>query len=131
MAKSVASRGFSRLPLYFTEETLASTKFVLVDPLPMPPLSAMGLVRFADFERGNFDGITYIDTIFLKPRQSNNENMHFHELVHVIQWRCLDQIAFCYRMRMAWSASAIGRVRWKLWRTMLKQRSLAIRLFST
>jgi hypothetical protein len=89
MAKSVASRGFSRLPLYFTEETLASTKFVLVDPLPMPPLSAMGLVRFADFERGNFDGITYIDTIFLKPRQSNNENMHFHELVHVIQWRLL------------------------------------------
>ena len=45
-------RGFSRLPLYFTEKTLASTKVVVVDPLPMPPLSSMGLVRFADFERG-------------------------------------------------------------------------------
>ena len=89
MAKTVASRGFSRLPLYFTEKTLASTKVVLVDSLPMPPLSSMGLVRFAEFERGNFDGITYIDTIFLKPTQSNNENMHFHELVHVIQWRLL------------------------------------------
>jgi hypothetical protein len=44
---------------------------------------------------------------------------------------CLDQIAFCYRMRMAWNASVIGRVRWKLWRMMLKQRSLVIRLFST
>jgi hypothetical protein len=88
-AQSVASHGFLRLPLYFTENTLASTKVVLVDPLPMPPLSSMGLERFADFERGDFGGITYIDTIFLKPTQSNNENMHFHELVHVIQWRLL------------------------------------------
>jgi hypothetical protein len=89
VAHTIASRGFSRLPLYFTEKTLASTKVVLADPLPMPPLSSMGLVRFAEFERGNFDGITYIDTIFLKPTQSNNEIIHFHELVHVIQWRLL------------------------------------------
>jgi hypothetical protein len=89
MAQTVASRGFSRLPLYFTENTLTSTKVVLVDPLPMPPLSSMGLARFADFERGDFDGITYIDTIFLKPTQANNENMHFHELVHAVQWRLL------------------------------------------
>jgi hypothetical protein len=88
-AHTIASRGFSRLPLYFTEKTLATTKVVLVDPLPMPPLSSMGLARFADFVRGNFDGITYVDTIFLKPTQSNNENVHFHELVHVIQWRLL------------------------------------------
>jgi hypothetical protein len=88
-AQSIASLGFSRLPLYFTENTLESTKVVLVDPLPMPPLSSMGLGRFADFERGDFDGITYIDTIFLKPTQSSNENMYFHELVHVIQWRLL------------------------------------------
>ena len=63
VAQTVASRGFSRLPLYFTEKTLASTKVVLADPLPMPPLSSMGLAHFADFERGNFDGITYIDTL--------------------------------------------------------------------
>ena len=88
-AHTIASRGFSRLPLYFTEETLAATKVVLVDPLPIPPLSSMGLARFADFVRGNLDGITYVDTIFLKPTQSNNENVHFHEFVHVIQWRLL------------------------------------------
>jgi len=89
VAQIVASQGFSRLPLYFTEKTLASTKVVLVDPLPIPPLTSMGLARFKDFVRGNADGITYIDTIFLKPTQSNNENLHFHELVHVIQWRLL------------------------------------------
>jgi hypothetical protein len=98
LAQTVASRGFLRLPLYFTEETLTSTKVVLVDPLPMPPLSSMGLAHFADFERGNFEGITYIDTFFLKPTQSKNENMHFHELVHVIQWRLLgpDRFLFSY-----------------------------------
>jgi hypothetical protein len=98
VAQTVASRGFSRLPLYFTEKTLASTKIVMLDPLPMPPLSSMGLARFADFERGNFNGITYVDTVFLKPTQSNNENMYFHELVHVIQWRLLgpDRFLFSY-----------------------------------
>jgi hypothetical protein len=58
----------------------------------------MGLARFADFERGSFDGITYLDTFFLKPAAFNNEKMHFHELVHVIQWRLLgpDRFLFLY-----------------------------------
>ena len=60
VAQTVASRGFLRLPRYFTRQTLASAKVVLVDPLPIPPLSSMGLARFADFERGSFDGITYL-----------------------------------------------------------------------
>ncbi len=64
VAQAVSSRGFSRLPLYFNEGTLASTKVVLLDPLPLPPLSSMGLAHFADFERGNFEGVTYIDTFF-------------------------------------------------------------------
>jgi hypothetical protein len=98
VAQTVASRGFLRLPLYFTQKALASAKVVLVDPLPIPPLSSMGLARFADFERGSFDGITYLDTFFLKPTRSNNEKMHFHELVHVIQWRLLgpDRFLFLY-----------------------------------
>jgi hypothetical protein len=87
--QTVASRAFPRLPLYFTAETLASAKVVLVDQLPVPPLSSMGLTQFADFERGNFNGITYLDTFFLKRSQSENEAIHFHELIHVIQWRIL------------------------------------------
>jgi hypothetical protein len=96
LAQSVASREFPRLPLYFTEQTLASTKVVVVDSLPMPPLSSMGLARFADFERGNFDGITYLDTVFTRSAQANNENIHFHELVHVIQWRLLGPEHFLF-----------------------------------
>jgi hypothetical protein len=87
--QTVASRAFPRLPLYFTAETLASAKVVLVDRLPVPPLSSMGLTQFADFERGNFNGITYLDTFFLKRSQSEDEAIHFHELIHIIQWRIL------------------------------------------
>jgi len=88
-AKSVASVGFVRLPLYFSHELLASTKYVPVDRAPTPPLSALGLKRFADFERGDYDGITYLDTFFLKRAHTLDEGLYFHELIHVIQWRVL------------------------------------------
>jgi len=88
-ARSVASCGFPRLPLYFSVETLALANVVLVDRLPIPPLSSWGLTRFVDFERSDPDAITYLDTFFLKRHQSKNEAIHFHELIHVIQWRVL------------------------------------------
>jgi len=88
-ARSVASCGFPRLPLYFSVETLALANVVPVDRLPIPPLSSWGLTRFADFERSDPDAITYLDTFFLKRHQSKNEAIHFHELIHVIQWRVL------------------------------------------
>jgi hypothetical protein len=49
----------------------------------------MGLHRFRDFERGDWDGITYLDTIFLKRTKTADEQLHFHELIHVVQWRLL------------------------------------------
>jgi len=88
-ARTVASCGFQRLPNYFNAETLISSKVVLVDRLPVPPLSAMGLSQFAEFERGDFNGITYLDTFFLKFAFATDESIHFHELIHVIQWRVL------------------------------------------
>jgi hypothetical protein len=88
-ARTIASRGFPRLPRYFSADTLTSAKVVLVDQLPIPPLSSWGLTRFADFERGNFSGITYLNTFFIKRDDARNEVIHFHELIHVIQWRIL------------------------------------------
>jgi hypothetical protein len=87
--RTVVSRGFPRLPFYFSVETLRSAKVVLVDQLPIPPLSSWGLTRFADFERGNFSGITYLNTFFIKRGDLRNEAIHFHELIHVVQWRFL------------------------------------------
>jgi hypothetical protein len=131
VAQTVSSRGFSRLPHYFSKHTLVSTKVVIVDPVPVPPLASIGLTRFAGFVRGDSDGIAYIDTIFLKPTQSETKTCTFMNLFTLFNGACSDQIAFCWRTRMAWNVLAIGRVRWKLWHMMQNQSSLALRLFST
>jgi hypothetical protein len=62
---------------------------VFVPRVPVPPLSAMGLDRFSDFEQMDAGGITYLNTYFVRADQSHSESLHFHELVHVIQWRLL------------------------------------------
>ena len=73
----------------------------------------MGANRFAHFERGNFDGITYLNTFFIKRDELRNEAVHFHELIHVIQWRFLDPNNSFGRMRTAWNALDIEIAHWK------------------
>jgi hypothetical protein len=85
-AKLVAACDFPRLPLYFSNNSLNTTKMIVVDQVPIPPLSALGLGGFGDFEKGNYDGITYKDTFFVNRPNSVNESLIFHEVVHVIQW---------------------------------------------
>jgi hypothetical protein len=93
-AKPVAAMHFVRLPLYFDHSLLETAKFIAIDRLPMPPLSAIGLSRFAVFEQGDFNGITYLDRYFIKRTVVNEEAIHFHELIHVIQWRLLGPEGF-------------------------------------
>ena len=88
-ARPVASAGFARLPRYFSKELLASSKFVAVDRAPTPPLAALGLSRFAVFALSDPDGITYLDTFFVRRGRATDEGLHFHELIHVVQWRLL------------------------------------------
>jgi hypothetical protein len=93
-ARAVASRRFARLAHYFSAELLASTKVVAVERLPIPPLSALGLSRFTLFEHADFDGITYLDTFFLKRHRIAEERLYFHELIHAVQWRLLGPEGF-------------------------------------
>ena len=96
-ARPVASCGFSRLPRYFSDKLLASTNVVLIDKLPIPPVaSEWGLTQFLEFERGDFHGVTYRNVFFLRRDQSRNEVIHFHELIHVMQWRILGPERFLY-----------------------------------
>jgi hypothetical protein len=87
--RPVASLGFNRLPLCYDKETLATSKVIPVTRAPVPPLSAMGLARFVEFEQTDMAGITYLDTYFVRADHLYDESLHFHELVHVIQWRWL------------------------------------------
>ena len=88
-ARPVASFGFSRLPHFYDPQLLASSMVVIVPRVPVPPLSAMGFDRFRDFEQMDAGGTTYLNTYFVRADQSHSESLHFHELVHVIQWRLL------------------------------------------
>jgi len=88
--RAVSSFKFSRLPRYFSTELLDTANVVYVDRLPVPPLSALGLWEFADFESQPLSGITYEDTYFLqRSAAATEESLHFHELVHVVQWQVL------------------------------------------
>jgi len=88
-AKSAASFNFQKLPLYHSNELLARAKVVVVDKCPVPPVSTIGLTQFADFENMNARGIAYLDTYFVLWHEAEQESLHFHELVHVIQWQLL------------------------------------------
>src|ERR1039457_1978430 len=59
--RAVASFNFPHLPRYFSEILLNTARVVACDRLPVPPVSALGLREFADFQ----------------------------ELVHVVQWQVL------------------------------------------
>ncbi|MBE0544600.1 MAG: hypothetical protein IH623_24945 [Verrucomicrobia bacterium] len=85
----MASFSLSRLPQYYSQDILTKEKVVVVPKVPVPPLSTMGLDRFSDFERMGAGGITYLDTYFVRADHAHIEALHFHELVHVIQWRLL------------------------------------------
>ena len=89
LARSVTSKNFKRLPRYFSQTQIEVAKFVVVDRVPVPPLSSIGLSQFSEFERGDYDGVTYLDTYFLKKAVADDESLHFHEMIHVVQWRLL------------------------------------------
>jgi len=89
LARPVTAKNFKRLPLYFSKTQIEAAKFVVVNRVPVPPLSSMGLSRFNEFERGDYDGITYLDTYFLKRAGADDESLHFHEMIHLVQWRLL------------------------------------------
>ncbi len=93
-AQSIASLGFKRLPRYFQPEELASAKVVYVSNVPAPPLNAIGLTQFSDIENMTAAGVTYWNTFFSRHEMRGNESHHFHELIHVVQWRLLGSKLF-------------------------------------
>jgi hypothetical protein len=88
-ARSVVSYRFPRLSAFYSKEFLSAAKVVEVERVPVPPLSALGLTGFVEFESGNYAGITFLDTYFVQSCEALRESLHFHELVHVVQWQYL------------------------------------------
>lgn len=88
-AKRVIDFNFPRLPKYFSKELLTHSRVVVLDTTPPVPPIAPELTELVDLFRGNLAGITYKDTYFVREEYASDESLHFHELIHVIQWECL------------------------------------------
>ncbi|MBN2069236.1 MAG: hypothetical protein JW739_06335 [Opitutales bacterium] len=88
-ARSVSSYGFPKLPLYYPQDLLEFAKAVVVPNVPIPPLLEMGLGGLGDFDQNEYSGITFKNFYFVRESEASIESLHFHELIHVIQWNRL------------------------------------------
>jgi hypothetical protein len=86
-AQRVGSVGFSRLPEYFPSAVLDAARVVTVAKIPFPPITDLG-IAFAELSQMGLSAVTYDDTIFVH-QALRAETIHFHELVHVVQWRAI------------------------------------------
>lgn len=82
---------------FYPREFLAKSYYVLVDNLPKPDFPELRELGMGGFLEMDADGITYKDTYFIKPHLVEELDLHFHELVHVAQWRFLGATAFIDR----------------------------------
>jgi len=89
VAELVETCGLRRLPGYFDAAFLGRVRCAAVERVPLPPPAALGLRLFAGFRTTHWAGITYGDTYFVDRRFDRNESLHFHELIHAVQWDCL------------------------------------------
>ena len=88
-AVPVEKLDFAGLRKVFPHELLMRANVVLTrGRLPFPPFSRIGLSGFEEMENMPKDGIAYKDTFFVDHR-NQSESLHFHELVHVVQWERL------------------------------------------
>ena len=92
-ARAVSTLGFTRLSASFPRELLERAKVVTVERTPFPPVDRLGLPELALMQQRQFDGITFKDTFFLR-QGCTSEALHFHELVHVVQWARLGVDSF-------------------------------------
>ncbi|MBW1897754.1 MAG: hypothetical protein JRI61_01695 [Deltaproteobacteria bacterium] len=85
----VIDLNFSRINQIFPKKLLEKAKVVIVPgKIPFPPLSQMGLTELSGIELMPIAGITFKDTFFVN-QNLLTESLHFHELIHVVQWKRL------------------------------------------
>lgn len=116
--RSVSTLGFMRLSTCFPNELLERAKVVTVRRVPFPPVDRFGLPELAPVQQMSFAGITFKDTFFLQQGQAS-ESLHFHELVHVVQWARLGVDNFLL-------AYGIGLIRFGYERSPLEQMAYSL-----
>ena len=83
---------------YFPADFLNSSYFVVVETVPKPDLPQLRHMKaVVDFLDQPDDGITYKNTYYVARGYESCEALHFHELVHIAQWKELGETAFIQR----------------------------------
>jgi hypothetical protein len=85
----VADTAFKRLKAFYPPDVLQRINRVLVDRCPVPPLAVTGIDQLAEIESWDIKGVPWLNTIFIRSDLADWEPVHFHELLHIIQWDCL------------------------------------------
>ena len=119
--RAVSTLGFTRLSACFPWEMLQSAKAVTVARVPFPPVDQFKLPELASMQKMSFDGITFKDTLFLRQGHAS-ESLHFHELVHIVQWARLgiDNFLLAYGfgvLRFGYEQSPLEQMAYKLHRS--------------
>ena len=82
---------------FYSPEFMKTAFFVVTDEIPKPDFPGLREAGLGDFIDMDLAGITYNDTYYLKKEAANELRVHFHELVHVLQWRELAPQGFIER----------------------------------
>ena len=80
---------FERLKEYYPYSLLQRVKRVIVDRCPIPPLTITGIPQLGEIETWDIKGIPWENTIFIRRDLADWEVVHFHEMLHIIQWEYL------------------------------------------
>ena len=101
----VAAARFERLNGYYPNTLLQRVRRVIVDQCPVPPLAVTGISQLAEIETWDIKGIPWDNTIFIRRDLADWDVVHFHELLHIIQWEHLG----AERYLTAWAIGTITR----------------------
>ncbi len=74
---------------FYPPEFLSGSYYVVVDSVPKPNFPELHQQGLGGFIEMDVDGITYKNTYFIRRGLEENLALHFHELVHVLQWKYL------------------------------------------
>ena len=82
---------------FYPSDFLSNSYYVAIDQLPKPDFPELRQAGFGSFIDMDSVGITYKNTYFIKKGYEGDIALHFHELVHVLQWQNLGAVLFIQR----------------------------------
>jgi hypothetical protein len=82
---------------FYPTQFLRDSYFVVVEHIPKPNFPELRQMGLGDFIDMPVNGITYKNTYYVSKKQANSLRLHFHELVHVVQWSLLGAEDFISR----------------------------------